>query len=299
MREHGIDDWRELQRRSQDDIGWFWDAVVQAPRHRVLEPYERVFDDSRRPDVDDAGSSAAASTSRTTASTGTPATRPTADRGRSASARTARSHRHLRRAEARVNRLANGLLELGVGAGDAVGAVHADGRSRWWPASTRSASSARSTCRSSRASRPRRRRPAGRRRARSRCHRRRRCRAAARPAPMKPTVDEALAAAPAVRHVIVCDRLGAELPMTRRPRPCVGRAGRRARADRLEAPRARPGDADDGHLHVRHHRPAQGRGARARRVPGQDRRRSAPTRPTSTPDDVLNWVTDMGWIMGP
>ena len=49
MREHGIEDWRELRRRAQDDIGWFWDAVV---RHLDLEfftPYDRVYDDSRGP----------------------------------------------------------------------------------------------------------------------------------------------------------------------------------------------------------------------------------------------------------
>ena len=40
----------------------------------------------------------------------------------------------------------------------------------------------------------------------------------------------------------------------------------------LRRARARPRDADDGDLHVGHDRPAEGRGARARRVPREDRR---------------------------
>ncbi len=49
MREHGIAGWRELIARSQDDIEWFWDAVV---RHLGIEfqtPYTQVLDASRGP----------------------------------------------------------------------------------------------------------------------------------------------------------------------------------------------------------------------------------------------------------
>ena len=49
MREQGIAGWRELIARSQDDVEWFWDAVV---RHLGIEfqtPYTRVLDASRGP----------------------------------------------------------------------------------------------------------------------------------------------------------------------------------------------------------------------------------------------------------
>ena len=52
MREQGIDEWRQLHARAQDDIGWFWDAVVKHLGIEFFTPYEQVFDDSRRADVD-------------------------------------------------------------------------------------------------------------------------------------------------------------------------------------------------------------------------------------------------------
>ncbi len=44
MRAHGIDDYDDLVRRSIDDIGWFWDAVVQDLDLEFFEPYSDVFD---------------------------------------------------------------------------------------------------------------------------------------------------------------------------------------------------------------------------------------------------------------
>jgi acetyl-CoA synthetase len=44
MRVHGIDDYDELVRRSIDDIGWFWDAVVLDLDLEFFEPYSDVFD---------------------------------------------------------------------------------------------------------------------------------------------------------------------------------------------------------------------------------------------------------------
>ncbi len=46
MGSHGISSWQELIRRSQRDIGWFWDAAM---RHLGVEwstPYDAVYDDS-------------------------------------------------------------------------------------------------------------------------------------------------------------------------------------------------------------------------------------------------------------
>src|SRR5439155_18291630 len=47
MRTHGIDTYDELIRRSQDDIEWFWDAVVKDLGIEFYAPYERVLDGSR------------------------------------------------------------------------------------------------------------------------------------------------------------------------------------------------------------------------------------------------------------
>ena len=49
MREHGIGDWRELVRRSQEDVEWFWDAAVRHLGIEFFRPYDRVLDDSRGP----------------------------------------------------------------------------------------------------------------------------------------------------------------------------------------------------------------------------------------------------------
>ena len=49
MRGHGIDDYFELVERSQDDPEWFWDAVVDDLGLEFSMPYERVLDDSRGP----------------------------------------------------------------------------------------------------------------------------------------------------------------------------------------------------------------------------------------------------------
>src|SRR2546423_264282 len=49
MRRHGIDNFLELVRRSQDDIEWFWDAVVTDLGIDFFRPYEKVLDESGGP----------------------------------------------------------------------------------------------------------------------------------------------------------------------------------------------------------------------------------------------------------
>jgi acetyl-CoA synthetase len=46
MRAHGIETYEELVERSQDDIEWFWDAVVRDLGIEFSTPYERVLDTS-------------------------------------------------------------------------------------------------------------------------------------------------------------------------------------------------------------------------------------------------------------
>jgi acetyl-CoA synthetase len=47
MRTHGIETYDELVTRSQDDVEWFWDAVVRDLGIEFYEPYRAVLDDSR------------------------------------------------------------------------------------------------------------------------------------------------------------------------------------------------------------------------------------------------------------
>jgi acetyl-CoA synthetase len=49
MRRHGIDDWHALVARSQQDIEWFWDAVVDDLGIEFFDDYTRVLDASRGP----------------------------------------------------------------------------------------------------------------------------------------------------------------------------------------------------------------------------------------------------------
>src|SRR5688572_12556438 len=50
MRRHGLDDYWELVRRSQDDPQWFWPAAIEDMGLEFSQPWERVVDDSRGPE---------------------------------------------------------------------------------------------------------------------------------------------------------------------------------------------------------------------------------------------------------
>ena len=43
-REHGIEDYWELVRRSADEPEWFWDAIVRYLGIEFAEPYRAVLD---------------------------------------------------------------------------------------------------------------------------------------------------------------------------------------------------------------------------------------------------------------
>ncbi len=47
MQEHGIKDYPELIRRTTDDIEWFWDAVVKELQIEFFEPYKKILDTSQ------------------------------------------------------------------------------------------------------------------------------------------------------------------------------------------------------------------------------------------------------------
>ena len=95
--------------------------------------------------------------------------------------------------------------------------------------------------------------------------------------PVKATVDEAVAAAPSVRHVVVHRHAGADVPW-REGRDVAWADLRRGRRPRTAARLGRVRAPADGRLHVGHDRPAEGR--RPRRTPGswpRSRRRSGST----------------------
>ena len=50
MRKHGLDDYRELVRRSQEEPEWFWPAAIEDMGLEFSRPWERVYDDSRGPE---------------------------------------------------------------------------------------------------------------------------------------------------------------------------------------------------------------------------------------------------------
>ena len=49
MRKHGISDYRELVARSQRDIEWFWAAAIEDVGIEFFEPYDRLLDASKGP----------------------------------------------------------------------------------------------------------------------------------------------------------------------------------------------------------------------------------------------------------
>jgi acetyl-CoA synthetase len=50
MRRHGYDDYWELQRRSQEDLEWFWPAAIEDMGLEFSTPWEQVLDVSRGPE---------------------------------------------------------------------------------------------------------------------------------------------------------------------------------------------------------------------------------------------------------
>src|SRR5688572_20510603 len=46
MKAHGISDWRQLVKRANADIGWYWDAVNRDLEIEWFAGYDRVYDSS-------------------------------------------------------------------------------------------------------------------------------------------------------------------------------------------------------------------------------------------------------------
>ena len=118
---------------------------------------------------------------------------------------------------------------------------------------------------------------------------------------MKPVADEAVAEAPSVEHVIVLERLGADVPMT----PGRDLTWDELRARGLEAApdgiECEDTEAEDV-LMIAYTSGTTGRPKGAVHVHGGFLVKMASETVYQAdlhPDETLYWVTDMGWIMGP
>ncbi|MDQ4065291.1 MAG: AMP-binding protein [Actinomycetota bacterium] len=120
MRAHGIDDFNDLVRRSQDDIGWYWDAVVADLGIDFFSPYDKTYDSSDGVAFTKWFVGGTVNLTYNTVdrhAAGERAGKPALVwEGEDGAVRTL-SYADL---AAEVNRTANGLTRLGVGRGDAV-----------------------------------------------------------------------------------------------------------------------------------------------------------------------------------
>ncbi len=295
MRRHGIDDYRELVRRSQDDPDWFWPAAIEDMGLEFATPWERVSDLSRGPEwatwfVGGKVNIAWNCVHRWAR------TRPEAIAAVFAGEDGARREVSFAELSDEVTRLAEGLASLGVGEGDTVAiylpmspevavASHACAHlgaiqvpifsgfaapavaSRLRDAQAKVVITADGSLRRG------------------------------KPLAMKETVDEALAESPSVEHVVVWRRLGSETPMTE---------GRDVWWDELAA--AQPGelppldvDSETPYL-LTYTSGTTGRPKGIVHVQGGflvSIAREVAYQADSGPDDTILFSTDMGWIMGP
>lgn len=121
MRKHGIDDFHELVRRSQEDIRWFWEAAIDDLGIDFFDPYTRILDDSEGPQWPKWFSGATLNLTyncvdRHARDEGAARRAALIWEGEDGATRTV-SYREL---DALVNRIANALQDLGVAMGDRV-----------------------------------------------------------------------------------------------------------------------------------------------------------------------------------
>jgi len=296
MRRHGIDDYWELVRRSQDDPVWFWPAAIEDLELEFSRPWDQVVDLSRGPEwatwfVGGRLNLAWNCVHRWAASE-----RADLEAAIWESEDGQRSVRTFRELSLEVTKLAEGLSALGVVAGDVVAtflpmapeaaiASHACAHlgaiqmpifsgfaapavaARLQDSGAKVAITADGSLRRG------------------------------REIPMKDVVDEAARDAPGLEHVVVWRRLGHDVPM---------RSGRDVAWDELVG--GQPGVLEP--LQVESESPylltytsgTTGRPKGVLHVQGGflvSISREVAYQADSRPGDVIHFATDMGWIMGP
>src|SRR5687768_11032978 len=119
MRRHGIEDYWELVRRSQEEPEWFWPAMIEDTGLEFSTPWDRVYDDSRGPEWTTWFTGSTVSMARNCVHRWA---ERTPDRVGAIFAGEDGSRRELTFAELSrdVTRLAEGLVRLGVEPGDRV-----------------------------------------------------------------------------------------------------------------------------------------------------------------------------------
>jgi acetyl-CoA synthetase len=120
MRRHGIDDFHELVRRSQNDIEWFWQAAIDDLGLEFFTPFEHILDDSKGPQWPKWFVGGTINLTYNCVDRHAAATSDAPSlvwEGEDGPIRTV-TYSEM---EAEVNRVANGLIEMGVTTGDAVG----------------------------------------------------------------------------------------------------------------------------------------------------------------------------------
>ena len=296
MKKHGIDDFDALVKRSQDDIEWFWQAAIDDLGIDFFQPFEKILDNSEGPQwpkwfsggtinltyncVDRHAASSAA---------GAPALLWEGEEG----ATRALSYGEL---DAEVSRVANGLSELGLGRGDAVGvympmvpeavismyaiakigAIYMPIFSGFGaPAITTrlldASAKALITCdgfyrRGSKVA-------------------------------MKPVADEAVAASPSVEHVVVFERFG-DMELQMGPKDISWEKAFATSSSQSEALQLDP----ETPFMIAYTSGTTGKPKGSVHVHGGFLVKIAQEvayQLDAKPGEVLYWVTDMGWIMGP